>query len=663
MTLHRVAVLLTAMLASMGAFSAVAAATSAPGAEAELLSALSVLKAHVERKKTLGDAQIDAQKRILDKHREMCGNDSTLIKASIELVAAYDRVNGPLWIAHGGFDRGRGGKQKTPPNDIHWTIYGVMQDIMDHVYTTENVARHADLLRGFKFGSSANFPGAVEPPADPNVAWRVKIDASCPKPFEHQLMHEEVPARRPTGAYLAPGTIVSVTVPASMVGKGYAVRVGAHSWDNSNKPRVLRLDRSSLVYKITSPETKVASPLGGGIYIDVPLRADGGVVEVTIRNAVRSPYFSAKPFHQTTLEEWRTVERNQPAPWADFQTEKFMMQVPSSWIRKLDDPVTLMKDWDAAMDAMNGLMGLPRVWGKETMYLQVDLQNRASVFAPGYPTVNDRYDPKKDSGGLANHYLVRGPRFAPDYVFHEQGHGFNFVKFGGEMESTVNLLHVAVQNRQFGRSLDEAFAGSRNMQGNKNRTLDNTAVSWMATSNFVNKEPMAAAQKAYQLEGHAKYVDIARLFGWNALGEFWRSWNEDFEAGRPWSKHGMDIDKISLRLSQKAAADLTPLLHFWGTPPRDARTLKAAVAAAHLPPSAKVYDTLVHYESLVPKDNAAFRAFAAGWWGQLPNSTGFQIEREHARQWQEYSEQTAAQIRKTVREIRDEYFPDGRPAK
>ena len=261
-----------------------------------------------------------------------------------------------------------------------------MQNIMDRVYTATNVARFPELLNGFKFGSSSNFPGAVAAPADPQAVHRVKINASCPKPFKHEIMHQDVPARRPTGTYLAPGSLATVTVPPSLVGKGYAVRVGTHSWDFSKKPRVLRLDRVSLVYPINSTETTVASPLGGGIYIEVPLNAEAGVVEVAIRNAVRSPYFSLKPFHQTSLDEWRNVERNQPGPWADFQTEKFLMQVPSSWIRKLDDPVTLMRNWDLAMDAQNDLMGLPRVWGKETMFLQVDLQLRASVFAPGYPT-------------------------------------------------------------------------------------------------------------------------------------------------------------------------------------------------------------------------------------------------------------------------------------
>ena len=177
----------------------------------------------------------------------------------------------------------------------------------------------------------------------------------------------------------------------------------------------------------------------------------------------------------------------------------------------------------------------------------------------------------------------------------------------------------------------------------------------------MNQKPMEAAEKAYQLAGHAKFVDIVRLFGWKPLNDFWRSWNEDLEAGRPWSKHGTDIDKISLRLSQKAGADLTPLLHFWGTPPRNAQALQAAVAAAKLKPSAKVFDALAHYQSLVPQDNQAFRDFARPWWGKPPSPTGFTTERGHAQQWEAFDGKTAAQIRNTVQAIVDLYFPAGRP--
>jgi len=52
---------------------------------------------------------------------------------------------------------------------------------------------------------------------------------------------------------------------------------------------------------------KVASPLGGGIYIEVLYLADAGIVDVQVKNAVRSPYFSAKSFHRTSLLEWQNI--------------------------------------------------------------------------------------------------------------------------------------------------------------------------------------------------------------------------------------------------------------------------------------------------------------------------------------------------------------------
>ncbi len=628
--------------------------------QTELLSAVAALKDHIQGRKKLDAKQVEARKLTIDKHRGLFGYNDTIIKACFDLVATYDKVTGPLWIVHEAWDRGHIRNRKPPANDIHWTIFNVMQNIMDKVYTAENVARYADVLNGLKFGCSAHFPGAVAPPADAEKVYTVKVNASNPEIVSFAPGGQ---AREPTGAYLAPGSVVTVTVPESLVDKGYQIRVGAHSWDHSNKRGVKRLYPSSLLYSVNSRETKVASPLGGGIYIEVPHPADAGVVEVSIKNAVRSPYFSAKSFHKTTGRQWREVERKHKAPWADFQSDKFMMNVPTSWIHKLEDPVTLMQNWDKAMDAMNDLMGQPRVAGRETMYVQVDLQNRNRNFATGYPTGNDRYDPKTEYDGNRDYYLLRGPQFAPDYVFHERGHGFLCVKFGGEMESTVNLHHVAVWHQKFGYSLDEAFAASRNMQNNKHRTLDNTAVTWMTSANFVGGKPMHAGEKAYQIKGHAKFVDIARLFDWKALGDFWKTYNVDVEKGIYPGRRGYKNDQISLRLSQAAGVDLTPLLHFWGIHPDDSDALKAAVAAEKLPASAKIYDALMRYKSLVPKDNKAFRDFALKWWGKQPSAEGFWTEREHAKQWEAFNEETSAQIKKAVQDLIDLYFPNGRPGK
>jgi len=234
----------------------------------------------------------------------------------------------------------------------------------------------------------------------------------------------------------------------------------------------------------------------------------------------------------------------------------------------------------------------------------------------------------------------------------------------------------ATIDTKFGFDLDYAFAASRGYQKNSNRTLDNTAVAWMTSFNFSPKEqPMASGEKAYQLKGHAKFVDIARLFGWEGLDAFWYSINEDYENGIHWSKHGSDIDDLILRWCESVGVDLRPLFHFWGTHPVDSAGLEAAVAAKNLPVSGAIYDTLVHYKSLVPADNEAFRAFALNWWGHQPSINGYWTEREHARQWDDevlrdspvlpngemYDESSCGRIRAVIDGLLELYFPGGRP--
>jgi hypothetical protein len=322
-----------------------------------------------------------------------------------------------------------------------------------------------------------------------------------------------------------------------------------------------------------------------------------------------------------------------------------------------------MKDWDAAMDAMNDLFGQPRIKTRHTMYLQVDLQNRGTAFFPGYPTCNDRYDPKKEAeyAGYANHYLVRGPQVAPNYVFHEQGHAFNCPKYQGEMESTVNLPHVAVWNQKFGYSLEQAFAGSRGPTNDTVHTMDNTTIGWMMCLNFVDDNPMANYEKQYQWKGHAKYVEIARMFGWEVLSAFWKAFNEDVANGTYKGRHEYTNDEITLRKCKAIGADIRPLVRFWGIHENDAAALGKSVSEGKFPASAKVYDTLVHYKSLVPKDNKAFRDFAMLWWGKQPSPDGFTEERNHAARWESYDEKEADRVKARVQATIDRYFPGGRP--
>ena len=638
-----------------------------------IVNAVDQLKGHITGATPLTTEEIAQASRTLREQTPRFGESASTIGAVFDLISTFDSVKGALFVttASGGLTR------SAETNDLNWTIYRTMQAIMDVVYTPRNLAEHEVLLGNFKFGSHADFPGPCPPPADPANTRTVPVNGSFPRTFGRDTQQWTLPARKPTGTYLAPGTVATVTVPTSLVNAGYQVRVGAHSWDLSNRPSIRRLDRATLRFPITSTTIKVSSPYGGGIYLEVPIGANAGVVNVTVTGAVRAPYFSSKTFHQTTAAEW-LVERNHPAPWADFQSDKFMTQVPRNWIYNHPDPSRMLADWDAAIDAINDLMGFPRVRGKETMYCQVDVIMRSSVHAPGYPAVNVTDHPNNNThAGYRNNYLVRGPGASPTashVEFHEQGHAYFFPKFGGESESNVNLLQPAMLHRKFGYSLDVAHAASLG-SSSVHRTLDNTAVAWMCCFSFSpNEVPMADGEKDYQHKGHAKFLDIVRLYGWSGLDTYWRSLMEDDANGVAYTTN---TDALLLRLCRSVGRDIRPLFHFWGIHPQNPQALAASIASENIPASLEIRDLLLHYKTLVPADNAAFRTFCLNWWGKKPSVAGYWEETDHAMQWDEtldadgsnnpnvrpngsiYVESSATEIRNRVDELVALYFPGG----
>ena len=623
-------------------------ATPARSAESDLLSAFAALQGHVNGTAPLSPAQIETNKLVLDANKSIFGNSTATITAGFNLVQAYEATYGPMWSVGSptanGFTR-----NATSNQDIHWTMFNAMQYIVDDTYNAANISSLSGTLNGLKFGSADVVPGYVNPAVNPNTSFSVAIDGSFPDDYGRNTMHwaeADRNARNATGAYLTPGTLATVTVPASLVNAGYKIRVGGQSWDFSNKNPVDRLDRVSLVLDINSTTMQIVSPLGGSIYIETPFEGNAGVVNIDFTNVAHAPFFSMQDHHTTTLSEWQTTQRNYAAPWTDLQSEKFMMTVPTGWVYALDDPVTLMENWDKAMDVTNDLMGFPRDRGKATLYEAVDVRIRSGAYAPGYPTVNSTYEAERNQdasdwnpagnayGGYQNHYLVRGPGTdgGTSVLFHELGHAYLFPKLPGETEAIVNLLHVAVMNQAFGQDIQTAFRTSRTGYNSSFYTTDTTAIQWMTSFNFFYfKEPMHQLEKQYQLKGHAKFVEVARVFGWDVLGDYYKTFNDDFEALGTTPNY--DIDDHLTRLSKAIGEDITPLFHFWGVQPLNLVQIEADLDAAGVVKSHAVFDLLKHYRSLVPEDNAQFRQHVSTWWGHQPLITGYWTEHEHARQW------------------------------
>ena len=631
--------------------------------ETNFLKVINDFEDHIDGTKTLTGSKILTDLKYIENNIDSLGKDEGILSKVLEMVGLYETKKGPLFINV----RTREGLD--PNNhtgvELDWAMFRIQQGIIDRVYTLDNVSRYSDILDGAKFQTAKYFPGDVSPPSDPTSGYDVNINCSMPEVWWGEaVMYCEDMARRPTGAYVAPGSIVTISVPPSIVNQGFNIRVGAHSWDLSDKPKYKRLSRVSVTYPITSTETKIANPLGGGIYIEVPYKAEFGVLPVKITNAVRSPFFSARSFDKTSLADWQNTERHHPGPWADFESDKFMMQVPTSWIYNFNDPVTLMEDWDKAMDAVSELFGLPLVRNITVLYAQIDVMIRGDAYYPGYPQSNYPYNPNAYENGNKDHPLLKGPQYDSHVTFHELGHSQLFTKFSGETEAAVNLPYVAVQNKQFGMPLDEAFGKSYD---NEHISLDQAAIMWMVTENFRNGKPMDISNSTknevrYQHRGYAKYVEIARIFGWDALSKFWSSVQQDYLKGITYPRNTDPTDSRILRMSKAAGADLTPLIHFWGVHPENSSGLKASMTREGIQPSAEIYDMLQHYRTIIPMDNKEFRDHASTIYpgGLTEGNPDYGVGWYYV--WApKYNETHGEAAVQALDDIINLYFPDGRP--
>ena len=647
--------------------------------DSQIISALEQVKSYINDEITLTvDDLLNLQNELLD-NASFFGYDYEVIELAQEIIALYDTKYGALFTTgtttEGGYSRADSGFE------FENLILDVMQYTLDAAYSKENLDEYPELFEDVVYKTSSFFPGSVTPPSDVSESYTVKINGTHVRNWGTPANYESMDARRPTGCYLAPGSIAEVTVPSSLVGIGASVLVGAHTWDLTRKATIKRMDRVTKVYDITNETIKIANPLGGGIYINIPFQYDLGDLDVTLTNVVRSPYFANTVTNQTSVSDWQSFERNHDVPWTDFETDKVMFQIPTSWIYNLDDPSVALDDWDLSMDAISEMLGRPLLRSKTVLYAQVDVIARGSANFPGYPQSNVSYNPYLDYGGAHDHYLINGPRNERGYLintlFHEQGHAEKIYKFDGEVEAFVNFLWVAVYNKKFGIEINQAFSESFTGFG-ISHTIEEAAISWMIAQNFREGSEMSKTggqfrqEFSYQYRGYAKYADLVRLFDWQAIDDFYFDLNTRYENGT-YSYTGnvnyVPADDRILRMSQITGYDLRPLIHFWGVHPDDFAGLATLIEDSGVEQSTAIYDLLMFYKTIVPKDNTSFRNFGLQDFSEtkINNSSPY----DHVSQsyyegfmkmwWDEYDSEEGLAAVNEIQNIIDLYFPEGRP--
>lgn len=639
-------------------------------AKAKFREALYILRKHLYGDTILTPTEINEQTEIATNNMFSVAEDDTILKEAFDFIDYYEATQGPLFINN----KTKNYFPNTPGAEDGYeferAVFAIQQGIFDNAYTLENIVKFKTILEGKKFLTSNYFPGPVTSIVNSDTTYLVKINASMPTDWGKRTAFSQTNVRRPTGYYLPPGYIGTVIVPETMVNKGFKILVGAHTHDKTNRPYVKRFYRVSQSFDIIDTITQVANPFGGGIYIIVPYQANLGLVDIKLKNVVPSPFYTKKTFAQTSLNEWLNVQRKHGAPWADFETDKFMMQVPTSWIYNYPDPETLMDNWDKCMDAVSELFGYPLIRNNYILYLQVDVDLMYGCYGIGYPQVNNIYNPNDIEDGNKNHWLLHPEPKFPEYnfgevEFHELGHAHLFSKFEGETEAAVNILAVAIWNKKFNVDIDTAFGMS--MDGRIMMNRDNSAISWMVTPNFRAGKPMDISNTTkdevrYQHRGYGKYIEIAALFGWDVLSKFYYQENIDYMNNIK-SDELNETDSRIFRLSKKAGVDLRPLIHFWGVHPKDFEALKDSIEANNLKPSQLIYDRLMHYKSIIPMNNEQFRNYASILY---PNGITPGESPDYGEGWfyiwlPQYNESHGDSAVSALQYIIDLYFPNGRP--
>lgn len=404
------------------------------------------------------------------------------------------------------------------------------------------------------------FPGPV-PQTAKRVAREVEIATDAPGWHNRGIYgNPGSPYWHSTGLYAAPGQLVTVTVPPSVTDKGLHVRIGCHSdllWRERSWSRAPDI---CLRRPITAAVTKAANAFGGLIYIESPHQLKLPAFMATIKGAVRAPHYV---HGKTDPAGWRDSIRHYPAPWAELQTDKLILTLPSNDVRRLDDPKGLMDFWDGIMDCYAELLARSPQRRRIERFV-ADVQIGAGYMHSGYPlmtmlditsTMVDRQRIKRNG-----HHGVWG-------LFHEIGHNHQNRDwtFRGTTEVTVNLFSLYVMEKVCGLPTGGHPAVTEQSRDGKIRRhfADGTPFDrWRS-------DPFLAL---------AMYVQLQRQFGWEPFSKVFAEYRELPDDRRP---NGDDDkrDQWMVRLSKAVGHNLGPFFQVWGVPTSE----KARASIADLP--------------------------------------------------------------------------------
>lgn len=392
--------------------------------------------------------------------------------------------------------------------------------------------------------AASHFPGAV-PGEAKRVSRSIDIDLS-------------VPGWQGTGLYAPPGEAIRVQVVDGAAPNGLSVQIGSHTdllWHHDEWKRGPQITNRT---PLSGRATDAVNPFGGLVYLDCP-EGHSGALKLRITGAVEAPYYV---LNKTSTEDWKQSIRQRPAPWAELESARIIVTVPSAAVRRLDKPEALMEYWDRMADAHATLACIPRERIRPERFV-ADIQISAGYMHAGYPIMT-HLDAVEDMTQLDR--LRRGCWG----LLHELGHNHQSDDwtFEGTGEVTCNLFTLYAID-----TICEPPAGSR---GHPAVNKPPSAVEYIrrgAKFDEWKRDPFLALQM---------YVQLEAAFGWETFQRVFAEYRA-LPAGERPRTDDEKRDQWMVRFSRACGRNLGPFFVLWGVPTSESARASIAGLPAWLP--------------------------------------------------------------------------------
>lgn len=364
-----------------------------------------------------------------------------------------------------------------------------------------------------------------------------------------------------TGLYAAPGEAITVESPEGVELHKLKLRIGCHK-DRLRKEPFKRPQVITSVTPLKPGTTTHSNPYGGLVYIEVPKGADVAGLAFTISGAVEAPHY----IHgQTTPAEWRSI-RQHPGPWAELESDRVVLSIPSEHIRTLEDPAAVMEFWNEVLDAQADLAAIPRERSRPERIVP-DIQISAGFMHSGYPVMIHLPQAKH----MVDLNALRSNKGGKNWgYFHELGHNHQSRQwtFQGTGEVTCNLFSLYTI---------EQVCGGRNphraMESGKRAARLGKYLADGADFEVWKKDPFLAL---------TMYVQLQEAFGWEPFIALFADYQAHPIPNEKKKRRPADDrvrDEWMVRFSNQVGRNLGPFFETWGVP----TTPEARASIAHLP--------------------------------------------------------------------------------